>query len=280
LKKIPKNENRNHNQLIQHYKTEKELATKLRNASKNERKLLYPRLYDELFTRVPHHPRLTRKFDYKLRRNQVLQQVNFLSKFCSPKNTFLELGAGDCALSFELCKYFKKVYAIDVSQNITASTQKPSNFELLISNGSSVDIQPETVDIAYSNQLMEHLHPDDAFDQLTAIYNVLVKGGIYICLTPHRFMGPSDISAYFDDVATGFHLKEYTNKELYCLFRRVGFCRIQSFFRIKCVSLTIPICPAIMTESLLNTLPHSLRRHISKRFLFRQLLSIELMATK
>jgi len=38
--------------------------------------------------------------------------------------------------------------------------------------------------------------------------------------------GPHDISAYFDDGATGFHLKEYSNEELYRLFLKTGFKNI------------------------------------------------------
>ena len=49
-------DNRTQEELLEHYKIEKELASKLRNASKEERKHLYTSLYDELFKRVPLHP--------------------------------------------------------------------------------------------------------------------------------------------------------------------------------------------------------------------------------
>ena len=61
---------------------------------------------------------------------------------------------------------------------------------------------------------MEHLHPDDALEQLQNIYSALVPGGIYLCITPNRLSGPQDVSRDFDMVATGFHLKEYTISEL------------------------------------------------------------------
>ena len=47
------------------------------------------------------------------------------------------------------------------------------------------------------------------------------KKSRFICLTPHRSTGPHDMSKYFGDVATGFHLKEYTNKELYSCNRSI-----------------------------------------------------------
>ena len=40
-------------QLKEHYMIEKELAKKLKNSSKKERRYLYSSLYDELFRKVP-----------------------------------------------------------------------------------------------------------------------------------------------------------------------------------------------------------------------------------
>ena len=80
-----------------------------------------------------------------------------------------------------------------------------------------------TIDMAYSNQLVEHLHPDDIFDQTKNILNILKNKGRYVCITPNKLSGPHDISKYFDDVATGFHLKEYTTRELIRLQKKSDF---------------------------------------------------------
>ena len=80
-----------------------------------------------------------------------------------------------------------------------------------------------TINVVYSHQVIEHLHPDDAVTHLQEVYRVLSPGGAYICATPNRLNGPHDISKYFDREATGFHLKEYTTTELYGLFRQEGF---------------------------------------------------------
>lgn len=48
-------------QIREYYEIEKELANRLRYASKQERRYLYSSLYDELYRRVPLHPQLTRK---------------------------------------------------------------------------------------------------------------------------------------------------------------------------------------------------------------------------
>lgn len=282
LKRISEGERRTIEQLSEHYEIEKELANRLKNSTKEDRKKknLYSTLYDELYQRVPHHPQLTMKADVKAQREAIAAQMKRLSNFLDREYTFLELGPGDCHLSFEVAKYVRKVYAIDVSEEITKNPHQPKNFELILSDGSSVNVPPESIDVAYSNQLMEHLHPDDAIDQLQGIYNALVPGGIYICVTPHRFTGPHDISKYFDDVATGFHLKEYTNKELYRLFKSVGFSKIQSYLGAKGIYVKFPIYPAIIVEYLLEPLLYSVRRKISKALLVRNLFGIHLIATK
>ena len=79
------------------------------------------------------------------------------------------------------------------------------------------------------DQLMEHLHPDDALDQLQNIFTALTSAGVYLCITPNRLNGPHDISMYFDEVATGFHLHEYTITELSDLFKKVGFSKVRVY---------------------------------------------------
>jgi len=281
LKRVFKVEQRTIEQLWEHYKIEKELASRLKNASKEERKNLYSILYDELYKRVPHHPQITRKADLRANRKAVVVQMKLLSSILKPEFSFLELAPGACHLSFEVAKHVRKVYAIDVSEEITKNPQHPKNFELILSDGISVNVPPGSINVAYSHQLMEHIHPDDAIDQLRNIYDAMVLGGVYISITPHRFYGPNDISKYFDDIATGFHLKEYSNKELISLLKSVGFSKIQSCLRLKKVNwVGFPIGFQIMVEYLLNSLPYPVNRKMSRMLLFRVLLGICLIATK
>lgn len=206
-------------QIREHYEIEKELANKLRNSLREERKSLYGTLYDELFQRVPLHPQLTQKQSAQDMLKEAKHQLSFLRRFLEKEAIFLEIGPGDCALSFAVADRVKKVYGTDVSAEITKNLECPRNFELILSDGSSIPLPANSVNVVYSNQLMEHLHPDDAVEQLTHIYRVLAKQGKYVCVTPNRLSGPHDVSGYFDKVATGFHLKEYTHRDLSDLFK-------------------------------------------------------------
>src|SRR5206468_11929257 len=122
----------------------------------------------------------------------------------------------------------KHVYAVDVSSEITKNSSCPKNFTLILSDGCHVPLPDNSVDIVYSNQLIEHLHPEDTFEQTQHVYRILKAGGIYICGTPNSLSGPYDVSRDFDSIATGFHLKEYMNSELDRLFRSVGFSQIRN----------------------------------------------------
>lgn len=267
--RIPKSERKTLDQLREQYEVEKELAERLRSADKEERRYLYTVLNDEFYRRVPHRSPLT-----------VSVQVKLLRHFLNPEFTFLEVGPGDCNLAFEVAKFVKKVYAVDVSKEITKTLRRPKNFDLAISDGCNIPVPKNSVNVAYSNHLMEHLHPDDTLEQLRNIYAALALGGCYISLTPNRLSGPHDISKYFDNVARGLHLKEYTTTELAGIFKIAGFSKIKVFFWYKNFILLLPVFPVRWIEGVLSRLPYSLIKKVSGWLPVRLLLGIKLVATK
>ncbi|MGH8577478.1 MAG: class I SAM-dependent methyltransferase, partial [Gammaproteobacteria bacterium] len=196
-----------------HYDTEKTLAARLREASREERSSLYRTVYDDLFRLLPDHPVLVKKQSPEQARHNISAQLGLLGPYLRSDVVFLELGAGGCALSLEIAKRVEQVFAVDVSEQITAGVQAPDNLTVVICDGCTIPLPPNTVDVVYSNQLIEHIHPDDLVQQLGSVRNVLRQNGIYLCVTPNRLNGPHDISKYFDDEATGLHIKEYTNAE-------------------------------------------------------------------
>lgn len=271
---------RTEQQLWEQYQVEKELARKLRQAPKEERRGLYASLYDELYRRISHHPQVIRKQASQELPENVIKQRKFLRPFLNQKTIFLEVGAGDCALSLEIAKSVKQAYAVEVSEMITKDLHKPPNFELVLSDGCSIPVPPDHVTLAYSHHLMEHLHPDDAFEQLRNIYTALVDRGVYLCITPNRMNGPHDISRYFDTEATGFHLKEYTITELKRLLRRVGFRKIKMLALIRGKYHIFPLFLSSFTELLLRMLPPGLSRKVAAKFPLKLLLAIRLVAIK
>ena len=274
------NETRAPEQLWEQYLVEKDLAMMLRSATKAERGKLYSFVYEELFRRVAHHPQLTNKVSPAQRAQGISPQMALLRPWLTPQTTFLEVGAGDCALSLALAEKVAHVYALDVSAAITQTATRPENFTLVLSDGTSIPVPEGHITVAYSNQLMEHLHPDDALDQLANIYRALAPDGVYICLTPNRLTGPHDISRYFDTVATGFHLKEYTCTELIAMLRSVGFRTVDQCFRKGSTYVRVPGALARCVEWMIERLPPRLQKRASTTRLVRGLLEIRLIARK
>jgi SAM-dependent methyltransferase len=266
-------------QLRQHYEVERELSDRLRSATREQRRSLYGPVYDELYERVPHHPQVTRKTSPELTRQALAPQLRILRRYVRPETRLLEIGPGDCALSVVLAARVRHVYGLDVSEKITQRVSLPPNFELILSDGTSVPLPPDSVDVAFSNQLMEHLHPDDALEQLVGIWRALRPGGVYICITPNRLNGPHDISQHFDPVATGFHLKEYTVAELSGLFRQVGFRKVQSLLGWRGFGVPVPAAPVIAAEALLGAVPPGARKVLG-RTVGRAFLGVRLVGTK
>ena len=271
---------RSNERIRQHYLIEKELAARLRTASKQERQNLYTEVYDELFRRVPDHPQLSLKLDTAAQQDNLNQRLALLRKFLRRDVTYLEIGPGDCTLANEVARLVRKVYAVDVSHEITKEVELPDNVELIISDGSSIPVPNDSIDLAYSDQLMEHLHPDDAVDQLANIYRSLVPGGRYICITPNRLSGPHDVSQYFDDVASGFHLKEYTLRELSGVFSRVGFRRFQALVGARGLELRVPALFPRTIEFLLEKAGGRFGRKVARGLPLRLILGVKLIAWK
>ncbi len=274
-------EDRTQEQIREHYEVEKELAARLRNAPREERRRLYTSLYDELMARVPHHPRLTApKRSPTEREREIQSQVALLRDFLTSDSVFLEIGPGDCALSHAVAKLVKQVYAVDVSDAAVKGKSHPDNCTFAISDGVSIPVPQESVDVAYSYQLMEHLHPDDAVEQLRNIRAALKPEGLYLCITPNRLSGPHDVSKYFDPVATGMHLHEYTVGELVKLFGKTGFNVQKVCVFTKGRSFSLPVFSLRLIEFFLGLLPYRLRRKVATAKPWKVLLQTMVVAKK
>jgi SAM-dependent methyltransferase len=263
-----------------HYQVERELADRLRHAPAGARRSLYPQVYEEMYQRVPDHPQLLRKKSEQDTRTSVELQMRFLRQFVRPGITFLEVGAGDCEVSVEVARTARKVYAVDVSESVTARVTKPDNVEIVLSDGVSIPVPPGSVELAFSNQLMEHLHPDDAFEQLRNIAKALGPGGLYVCITPNRLNGPHDVSRHYDREATGFHMKEYTNRELAAVFRAAGFASATPYMQVKGRSSALSSALVDALEGALAALPFGIRRSVANLRPWRWMLGIQMVGRR
>jgi SAM-dependent methyltransferase len=266
-------------QLRQHYEIEKELANRLRHSQPDQRAAMYSEVYDELFRRVPEHPQWTDQ-NTSARERKIQGHLRLLRPYLTPETVFLELGAGDCALPRLVAPMVRKAYGLEVSEELTSKLPASDSFEVLIAKGCDVPLPAESVDLAFSYQVIEHIHADDVVDQLKQIYRVLKPGGCYYCITPNRLYGPSDISRGFDREATGLHLKEYSNTDLLKLFRGVGFRQIWIERMIKGRHIPFPALPVRLIESAFECMPWRLRTPLARSFVGTRLLHVSVMGRK
>jgi SAM-dependent methyltransferase len=273
---------RSEERLRAHYEVEVELANRLREAPKEERLGLYGRVYDELFERVPDHPQLVRRAEPAEQAAHARSQVDLIRRFLPAGGTYVEIGAGDCATVRGVAEFAGRATAVEVSADIVPPGL-PENVTVAISDGVSVPVEPGSADLVYSNQLMEHLHPDDALEQLRNIVTSLRPGGRYICITPNRLTGPHDISAAFDLEPRGFHLAEYTYGELVTTFRRSGFRRVRVLERVPARlarlgsgAAALPATPYLAIERIARALP----RGFVRRPVMRRLLGLNIIAER
>lgn len=252
-------------QIRRHFEVERELADRLRVSTRAERTRLFCTLYGELFERVPDHPRLVRREDAAASKRAVQSQFSLIRDLLKAGDTFLEIAPGDCRLSFEVAKHVKKVVGVDISDQSGKVASRPSNFELVVYDGYTLDVPDQSVDLAFSYQFMEHLHPEDVPLHFAMIKRVLKPGGLYAFATPHRFSGPHDISAHFSDVPQGFHLKEWTYRELGQVISAAGFSNWFTYRFGKARQSPLWNAGTLALERCVGALPRGLQKASSHR---------------
>lgn len=252
--------------LRHHFEVEKELGDQLRKSRREDRAALFMRLYPELFQRVPDHPRLTRRDTPEQSAASVESRMRLLRDVLGSDLTFLEFAPGDCHLAYAAAQHCRKSIGADISDQRNPEDQPPANFELVIYDGYNIQLPDQCADIAFSYQMLEHLHPEDLPLHFAMAHRLLKSGGLYIFDTPHRLSGPHDISRFFSDVPQGFHLKEYTYGELATLLRQAGFTKVFCLRRGKIRRHPLFFPFTRFAETVIRWLPKSLRKKIAGRF--------------
>ena len=259
-----------------HHELELELAARLRTASSLDRSRVYSEVYSTLFANLPDHPQNTKRRSSFARLEAEFRNI---ARFLHPGSTFLEIGCGDGALAMRVAPQLAESFGMDVTEALIPR-RRPANFRFILTDGVTIPLESGAIDFAYSNQLMEHLHPDDAAGQLLEIARVLSPGGHYYCSTPSRASGPHDISRYFGYEARGFHLKEYDYAELWGLFRKAGFRRVEVLVGSGEKSCHAPFPLVRALELLVTVMPRRLRTRIASNRYAAAVLGIQILGMK
>jgi SAM-dependent methyltransferase len=263
--------NRSYEQLLNHYRVEKEIADRLKAAGRAGRSRIYAGMYAELFARVPDHPRLAGASDPAAREARNRKAYALVERFVGPETDFVEFAPGDCSFAYLVCGRARIVIGVDISDQSVKAPPAPGNFTLRIYDGFSLDLPDGCADVVFSDQFIEHLHPDDADLHFQLVRRLLKPGGSYIFRTPHAYHGPFDISAYFSDVAEGFHLKEWTYRELRRRLRAANFSSWRGGLKRKGRYHELPVGLFAGYEKMIGWLPCSARRIAARVLLPRHI---------
>jgi len=265
-RKLPPN--RSYEQIKNHYVVEKEIAGKLRHSNRNERTKIYHKMYEELFKRVPDHPRLIRQRSDKASVASNNNKLALLSRFLCEDSIVVEFGPGGCRFAYRIASHVKKIYGVDISDQRKLDISEPGNFELIIYDGYDLDeIETNSVDLVFSDQFIEHIHPEDTILHFRLVKRVLKPQGRYLFRTPSAVTGPHDISKYFSDTPQGFHLREWTYRDIKEeIFSSLGFSELVTYWNAKRILKQLPFLYFASFESLFDHLPKSISRIMAKLF--------------
>jgi SAM-dependent methyltransferase len=254
-------------ELREHYEIERRLADRLRQApTVDDRRRLYGEVYRQRSELIPHHPLVVRSSDASAQTDAARHQVRLLKHFVSSTTRFCEIGAGDAAVAQAIVPYVSSSLALDVTNALAPNDDASPGFEFRVFDGFNLEIADNSLDVVYSNDVLEHLHPDDMMDQAKAVCRALCPGGRYVCITPNRISGPHDVSRHFSTEPLGFHLREYTATELGSVFREAGFARVKLLVSAggRRLSPLLPVGVIRPLEGALGCLPLSLRQSLGR----------------
>jgi SAM-dependent methyltransferase len=251
-------------ELRERHAVERELARRLLDAPAEDRRRLYGEVYAERSRRMPEHPLVARARSAAAGREAALPAARLLHHWTTASSHTLEIGAGDGEVAIMLAREVAVAVALDVSGELYSNVRQPGAL-LAQFDGFAVPLASSSIDIAYSSQVLEHLHPDDAIAQTAEVRRCLRSGGRYICVTPSAATGPHDVSRGFDDHPTGLHLHEWTLPQLASLMRVAGFARsrIVVSWHGYVLSPLLPVAPFALFERWVARLPRSLRQRLA-----------------
>jgi SAM-dependent methyltransferase len=177
----------------------------------------------------------------------------------------LEFAPGDCEFSAAIAPKVGRVIGVDISDQRQTGRVWPANFELVVYDGYALPtIAPASVDVIFSDQLLEHLHPDDAAHHMRLCCGLLKPGGRYVLRTPHADSGPWDVSRYFCDEPEGFHLKEWTYREMREALLSAGFNGVVGAWNAREICQPLPLAWFLGIEAIFSGLPKGIRRKLSR----------------
>lgn len=238
--------------ILAHWDLERTLKDELLDSTPETRWKTFDRCYSKLY----------RELDWLNRHSEVDGTPSPEERFAvwqdligAPPSRIYEIGSGKGALIRYLAQCGYDCTGTEVTlERGEKHTVSHENLNWAISDGVHLTKfeKENSYDAVVSCEVVEHIHPEDLPAHLQNALKILKPGGQYIFDTPHKYVGPSDVSRVFEcDEPLGMHLREYTYGELTELLEASGFCRIRAIWKLpRKVSRVFPITPRPVASNL------------------------------
>jgi 2-polyprenyl-3-methyl-5-hydroxy-6-metoxy-1,4-benzoquinol methylase len=207
--------------VARHLERELELTERLLASAPEERREVFDACYSSLYEELPW-----------LNEADATRGVgDWPALIGPPPARVYEVGSGQGGLAVALAARGYDVTASEIT--LERGGERPAHERLRWGETDGVHLDryaaAGTYDAVVSNQVVEHLHPDDLPAHLRGALALLRAGGIYALNTPLAWHGPADIGAVFGfDAPVGMHLREYRYGELRDLARAAGFGTVKA----------------------------------------------------
>ncbi len=146
-----------------------------------------------------------------------------------------EVGSGAGYLSEYLNAHGVDCVRTDISNERTAVRRESGGNPIQSTDGVRLSeyLGGETFDFVISDQVVEHIHPEDLETHFREALKILVPGGSYIFRAPHALFGPHDLSKIFGEPTAVFmHLHEFCWKDVALIVQHCGYRRAKAIFRL------------------------------------------------
>jgi SAM-dependent methyltransferase len=217
--------------VLWHWGLEKSLRDELLASSAQNRWEVFERCYSTLYGELYWLNQFSSQSE-----NDVGEFADWFDIIGSKPRTIFEVGSGKGRLILALAERGHHCKGTEVTRERGAKwAQSHPNLTWGTTDGVNLELfEPANhYDLVISDQVVEHLHPDDLLPHFQGAHKILKSDGKYIFRTPHVCIGPSDVSRVFGtDQPMGMHLKEYTYKELCHALREAGFRKVTTPLRV------------------------------------------------
>ena len=195
-------------------------------------------LYDEFYSNLLQFYGRTAKDDGSLEDRIATKnpQVTLFEKELKGKS-IIDFGCGEGYFLMNIQKKipYKKLAGVDVF--IPETLKNHPNIQFISSGIINFNTE-EKFEVAFSDNVIEHLSPLDLMDHLRSVYESLVPGGKFILVMPNRLFGPMDVTRIIDNSssgripAQGGHLNESTYYEMKDALSKIGFLNFKTVLPI------------------------------------------------